>query len=111
MHVLLRTRLRISTDRQVHSHRCARRWAGPLAKPRPPSHHLGEEGPVAPALPHSCSEGAGRAHSVVQVPQGLRQDLSSTWARDSPACTQPLLTCGLGVWAASPWWQPRASAA
>ena len=42
---------------------------------------------------------------------GPWQDLSSTWARDSPTCTRPLLTRGLGVWTASPWWQPCASAA
>lgn len=71
----------------------------------------GRRGPEVPAPPHCCSEGAGGAHSVVRVPQGLRQDLSSTCARDSPACTQPPLTCGLGVWAARPRWQPCASAA
>ena len=37
--------MHVSTDRHVHSRRCPRRCAGPPAKPRPPSHHLGEEGP------------------------------------------------------------------
>lgn len=59
----LARRLRISTNKQVHSRRCAVSMA-PHEAPLP-SHHLGEEGPGGSCPPHSCSEGAGRAHSVV----------------------------------------------